>query len=223
MMTIEEAVKARHAVRSYTDRPIEQEKIDELQKLVDDFNGRSGLHIQLITNDPKAFDSRLARYGKFSGVRNYFAMIGQKAPLLDETIGYFGEQLVIKAQQLGLNTCWVGMTFKKNPDVLKMSGDDKLRCVIAVGYGTTQGVSHKVKNFEQVAKNYSTMPKWFKLGVAYALLAPTAVNQQKFKFRLLPDNRVQVKAGFGFFSKVDLGIVKCHFEIGAGTENFSWA
>ena len=66
------------------------------------------------------------------------------------------------------------------------------------------------------------MPEWFRRGVQAALLAPTAMNQQKFTFTLQGDT-VSAKAGTGFYSKVDLGIAKYHFEIGAGTENFRWA
>lgn len=222
-MTIQEAIKTRHAVRSYTDRPIEKEKIDELTRLMEEINSESGLHIQLVLNDPKAFDSRLARYGKFSGVSNYFAMIGKKGDRLDETIGYFGERLVLKAQMLGLNTCWVGLTFKKNPAVLHVAEGERVRCVIALGYGTTQGVSHRVKPIEKVSRVDGTMPEWFEQGMEAALLAPTAVNQQKFLFTLKDGNKVYAKAGLAFFSKVDLGIAKYHFEIGAGKENFIWA
>lgn len=226
-MTIQEAIEARHAVRSYTGKPIEKEKIDELTKLMEDLNAKSGLHIQFVLNDPKAFDSRLAHYGKFSGVSNYFAMIGRKSDDLDERIGYYGEQLVLRAQMLGLNTCWVGLTFKKNPDVLKINDGERMRCVIALGYGTTQGVSHKVKPLEKVVKAklntpVESLPQWFRDGVSAALLAPTAVNQQKFKFSVIGGKYVHAQAGLGFFSKVDLGIVKCHFEIGAGKENFQW-
>ena len=66
------------------------------------------------------------------------------------------------------------------------------------------------------------MPDWFRRGVEAALLAPTAVNQQNFTFSLEGENRVRAKAGWGYFTKVDLGIVKLHFEIGAGKENFEW-
>lgn len=215
-MTLQEAIQARHAVRSYSDRPIEKEKIDELTKLIDECNHRGGLNIQLVTNDPKAFDSRLARYGKFAGVQNYFAMIGPKTGSLDERLGYYGEQLVLKAQQLGLNTCWVGLTYKKNPAALYIPDGDKLRCVITVGYGTTQGVAHKVKAFDKVARADGDVPDWFRRGVEAALLAPTAMNQQKFTFVLNADGTVTARSGFGFFTKVDLGIVKYHFEVGAG-------
>ena len=215
-MTILEAIQQRHSVRSYINKPIDRDTLNELHALVKECNHESGLRIQMVVDEPKAFDSKWAHYGKFSGVSNYFAMIGPKHSRLDETIGYYGERLVLKAQMLGLNTCWVGLTYKKIPDVLHITDGMKLRCVIAFGYGANQGVSHKSKELSNVVKVKGTMPDWFRNGVQAALLAPTAINQQKFKFILHADNRVEAKAGLGFFSKVDLGIVKYHFDIGSG-------
>lgn len=221
-MTLQEAIRGRHSVRSYSDKKIEPEKLDELRKAMDECNREGGLHIQLVVDDPKAFDSRLAHYGKFSGVSNYFALIGPASAGLDERLGYYGERLALTAQTLGLNTCWVGMTFKKNPAVLKFNAGDKLRCVIALGYGASQGVAHKVKPFEKVARAEGEVPQWFRDGVNAALLAPTALNQQKFTFTLTKGNHVSAKAGWGFFTKIDLGIVKYNFEVGAGRKNFVW-
>ena len=47
-------------------------------------------------------------------------------------------------------------------------------------------------------------------------------NQQKFLITLSGD-KVSAKSAGGFYSKVDSGIVKKHFEIGAGESNFIWA
>ena len=100
-MNLIEAIKERHSVRHYTSQAIEQEKIEHLQQLVQEYNSQSGLHIQLITNEPRSFgESLLARYGKFSGVTTYFAMIGTKSDSLAETVGYYGEKLVLKAQTM---------------------------------------------------------------------------------------------------------------------------
>ncbi|MBP5687508.1 MAG: nitroreductase [Muribaculaceae bacterium] len=223
-MDLIEALAARHSVRHYTDKAIEPEKIQHLQQLVEEYNAQSGLHIQLITDEPRSFgESLLARYGKFSGVTNYFAMIGKKGDSLDETVGYYGEKVVLEAQKMGLNTCWVGLSYKKISSVMTINYGEKLVCLISIGYGATQGVDHKRKSPDKVSKtNVKTAPQWYKQGVACALLAPTALNQQKFKFELKPGNKVTAKAGIGFYSKVDLGIVKYHFEIGAGKENFVW-
>lgn len=222
-MTILEAIKERHSVRSYTSKRIPNEIKQILQTEIDICNKESGLHIQLVTNEVKAFDGFLSHYGKFSNVQNYIALIGRKSVDLDEKIGYFGERIALFAQTLGLNTCWVALTFKKGAtkENCQIENDEKLVCVLALGYGTTQGVSHKVKKINEICKNESEMPNWYKQGLESALLAPTAINQQKFEFSR-KDNIVSAKSTGGFYSKVDLGIVKYHFEIGAGKDNFIW-
>lgn len=52
--------------------------------------------------------------------------------------------------------------------------------------------------------------------------ASTGMNQQKFYFEL-KEGKIKAKSGFGFYTKIDLGIAKYNFEIGAGRENFSWS
>lgn len=220
-MNLLEAINARHSVRKYIDKPIEKNLIDELNKEIETINKESGLNIQLITNEPKAFNCAMAHYGKFSGVSNYFAMVGKKEKSLDEKIGYYGEKLVLKAQQLGLNTCWVALTYRKIPEAYKIKKDEKLLLVISLGYGETQGANRKSKTPEKVSNISAASPEWFKAGISAALLAPTAMNQQKFYFSL-KNNEVQAKNGIGFYAKVDLGIAKLHFEIGAQKDNFIW-
>lgn len=134
-MEIIQAMKNRHSVRQYTDKPIDPQVLQALQAEIDFCNKQAKLHIQLVTNEPKAFDSFMAHYGKFSGVTNYIALIGKKSAKLDELCGYYGEHLVLKAQQLGLNTCWVAMSYKKIPDAFSVEKDEKLTVVIALGYG----------------------------------------------------------------------------------------
>ena len=137
-MTILEAMKQRYSVRQYTDKPIDDEVLKALQTEIEICNQESGLSIQLITNEPKAFDSFMAHYGKFSGVTNYIALVGKKSNMLDELCGYYGERLVLKAQQLGLNTCWVAMTYKKIPGTFEVNKGEKLTVVISLGYGKAQ-------------------------------------------------------------------------------------
>lgn len=222
-MNVMEAMTARHSVRQYADKAIEPEKLAALEQEITACNQEGGLHIQLVKDEPKAFDGFMAHYGKFSGVRNYIALIGPKSADLDEKCGYYGERLVLLAQTLGLNTCWVAMTYSKIKTAFTVDAGEKLCVVISLGYGKTQGTGHgKSKTFEEVTKISGEVPAWFRSGVEAALLAPTAMNQQKFLLTL-NGNQVTAKAGVAFYSKVDLGIVKYHFELGAGKENFSWA
>ena len=218
-MNIIEAIHTRHSVRTYINRPIADDIVARLRALIADYNAASGLNMQLVTGDPDTFDCFWAHYGKFSGVTNYIALIGD--PDAAELCGYYGEKLVLEAQMMGLNTCWVGLSFKKVPGRYTIAPGEKLHLVIALGYGTTQGVMHKSKTIDKVSKCHGNMPDWFRAGVEAALLAPTAVNQQKFRFELIGD-RVRATAGWGFYSKVDLGIAKLHFELGSGKPSSIW-
>ena len=227
-MTLLEAIQSSHSVRKYIDKPIEEDLVSILQKKVNEVNAEGNLHIQLVTNEPKAFKGKMA-YGTFSGVSNYFAMVGKKADDLSERIGYYGEQLVLLAEILGLNTCWVGLTYNNIKEAYEKGNDEKLCCMIALGYGDDPGRNLKRKSVQQVSNASDIAPAWFKKGVEAALLAPTAVNQQKFSFEYvgMKNNRHIVKASKGFsligYTKMDLGIAKCHFEIAVGKENFEWA
>jgi nitroreductase len=213
-MEILELMKQRHSVRQYIDQIIEQEKRMVLNDLIAEINSTTGAHVQIFYDEPKCFDSMIAHYGKFTGVRNYIALVGKKSSGLDETLGYYGEKLVLKAQELGLNTCWVAMNHGKSKANIQKG--EKQVCLIALGYGATTGVSHKVKSLQEVCNYKSDMPQWFLDGMEAALLAPTAINQQKFHFELLPDDKVKATCGRGFYTKLDFGIVKYHFEIVTG-------
>ena len=227
-MTLEEAIEARHSVRAYKEQPLAENVVKVLEEKIAVLNREGKLHIQLIQNEPKAFLGTMAKYGKFRNVGNYIVMAGQKADDLDERVGYYGEQLVLLAQTLGLNTCWVGLSYSKVSGTYELGEDEKIACYIAIGYGESQGVSHKIKTVEQVSNISDITPLWFKKGIEAALLAPTAVNQQKFSFEYVgtSNNRHQVRAKKGFsmigYTKMDLGIAKYHFEIGAGEVNFEW-
>ena len=93
---------------------------------------------------------------------------------------------------------------------------EKEICLISIGYGCTNGVTHKGKALPEVCNYHDGMPEWFLKGMEAALLAPTAMNQQKFFYELLPDGNVKATCGKGFYTKLDLGIVKYHFEIVSG-------
>ena len=103
----------------------------------------------------------------------------------------------------------------------KINKDEKLVCVIALGFGETQGVQHKSKDASKVSNIKDDDPEWFKQGVEMALLAPTAINQQQFYIER-DENLVSIDAKIGFYAKIDLGIVKLHFELGAVKDNFEW-
>ena len=207
------AVRERHSVRRYTDRPIEGDVLKELRLAIEKYNREGGLRMQLRLNEDEPFRGFLASYGLLHGVRNYVALIGEDRPDLDERVGYYGEKLVLHAQLLGLNTCWVGGSYRKGKAV-RVAENERLVCVLAIGYGANQGHARRSKPMEKLCCTDGEMPEWFRMGMEAAMLAPTAVNQQRFMIEW-KNGILRYRAYRGLFSAVDLGIVKLHFEIGA--------
>lgn len=207
-------IEERHSVRQYKNQRIEDDKRTILDELVRQCNEETGMHIQILYDEPKCFEGGLARYGSFRGVSNYIAMVGPKGRDLDEKAGYYGEKIVLKAQELGLNTCWVALTHGKSAALIGQN--EKQVIIIALGYGETQGVQHKNKDLSAVSNIDNNSPEWFEEGMNAVMCAPTAINQQKFYFTVDGDEVTAKVKGLGACTKIDLGIVKYHFEAVTG-------
>lgn len=210
------AMRERHSVRRYLEKPLDKNTVDELESIIAAINCEGDLNMQLVTDEPRAFRGIFA-YGKFFGVRNYIVVTGRKSDDLDDRVGYWGELLVLKARLMWLDTCWVGLSYSKVAGTFTLKPDHKVVCYIAIGYGVDHGSSHKIKTPEQVSNVSATTPGWFRDGVEAALLAPTAINQQKFHFEYLGGDKVAASRRFSAvgYTRLDLGIARRHFEIGA--------
>ncbi len=219
-MDLYEAIRARHSVRKYTGEKISAQAASALHEEARACSLRHGVDARLIEDGAAAFDGFWAHYGKFSGVPSYFLLAGKPAPDLFERAGRAGARLVLAAQMLELNTCFAALSYKKSAVRPLPEQGEKTICVIAVGVGAEQGKPHRSKPLHKVC-DAENMPDWFRRGMECALLAPTAMNQQKFYFSR-SGSTVTARAGIGFYTKLDLGIVKHFFECGAGTENFTW-
>lgn len=223
-MTELEALKHRHSVRKYQNRPLDNKDIELLNAEIAKFNVEGELRMQLVLNEPKAFKCILA-YGTFSNVTNYVMIVGKKSDSLEYRAGYYGEKLVLFAESLGLSTCFVGLTYKKIVGAYEADNNEQVVLCIAIGYSAeTCYKPHKIKSPLQVSNLSDNSPEWFLDGVEAALLAPTAVSQQKFYFEYIPENKVRPIKGSSLlgFTKIDLGIAMYNFEIGAGKDNFIW-
>lgn len=218
-----ELMVSRHSVRAYKPKALTVPQADKLNKAIEALNAESGLNMFLVVDEPKAFSNFAARYGHFSGVCNYLVLAGPDTPDLEEKCGFYGEELVLLAQEMGLNTCWVALTFSKRV-VRKMIPDGQKLCiVISLGVGETPGHIRKTRPAEDLSNVTEESPTWFKRGVEAAMLAPTAINQQSFYITLGEDGKtVEIVAKGGPCSVIDLGIVKHDFQLAAGEENFTW-
>lgn len=218
-ITVEDAIRNRHSVRSYDKREIDEETASKLRLKIEELNKEGDLHLQFLSDAGKAYNRLMNKFMGLDSAPSVIACVGRDDDTLSERVGYFGEQLVLYAQQLGLNTCWTG-TFNKKTQGIEVNEGEKLEIFIAIGYGTNSGKPHKCKDFSQIVSGKEERPDWFLNGVEFARLAPTAINQQKYRIVLHDDDTVEIQDLGGPFSKVDLGIVTCHFEIGSGVEVF---
>ncbi len=216
-MTDLEAIYERHSVRQYKPDRIEEDKVKELKAKIDELNLEGDLHLQFIEDAGKTYNKLLNAVSGLGSAPSVIACVGKDSEDLDRRVGYYGEKLVLFAQTLGLNTCWTGTFNRKNTEADIPEGYRLVIC-IAIGYGKDGGRVRKSKNASQVSEAAGERLEWFDKGVEAALLAPTAINQQKFMIRLGVDDKVEFIDKGGVLSQVDIGIVKCHFEIGSGRQ-----
>lgn len=218
-----ELIRQRHSVRKYLPKPIAAETLAALEAEIARINAQANLHIVLIA-DGGAFKGAALRMIGWKNAQACIALAGPAGEDLEEKVGYWGEELVLLCQDLGLNTCWAGMAKKRNVPIELAEGEEYV-LGIGVGYGENPGVTRKSKSFADVTElpagmTQDSAPAWFRDGVESALLAPTAINQQKFTITLNADESVSFAAQSGPFSMVDLGIVKYHFEVASGKKVF---
>lgn len=213
-MTEIEAILERHSVRNYKDVKIEAEKIQKLNECIDEVNKEGNVRFVLCEEAGNTYNRLLNRAMGLGSAPSVIACIGPDDETLDERIGYYGEKIVLYAQSLGLNTCWAGTYNKKNVPAKEQPGE-RLVLTIAIGYGVDGGRVRKSKTAEDVTSGKADRPDWFNRGVEMALLAPTAINQQKFEIVLNDDDSVSFVDKGGVLSMVDLGIVRYHYEVGA--------
>ena len=211
-----QAIPARHSVRKYLDTPVAKDVIACLRSEIDSINARCGFSFRIVTNEPRSFKNFFA-YGNFENAVNYIIISAPKGDDYTRRCGLGGERLVLALQALGLNTCWVGLSYSKKSPEFKVPEGHKVRCVISFGYGQTQGHERKTKSIEALSNADANSPQWFLEAMRTVQLAPTAINQQRFRFTLQSDGTVQAKPLFSLagYTQIDLGIAVCHFNLAA--------
>ncbi|MCR5314023.1 MAG: nitroreductase [Bacteroidaceae bacterium] len=218
-MTIKEAIFVRHTVRKYKDVAIDADIVRRLNERIDYINKEHDLNIKLVLNNGNGIWTFMKIFFA-KNVKNYLVLAGKNREGIDEELGYYGAELMLFAQTLGLNSWWVGGTYNKS--VAASTDGSVTTGVIVLGYGLTNGEQHKSKQMAEVCSYKGDMPKWFKDGIESILLAPTAMNKQGF-FLEGDGRKVTLTCKNGQYTGTDKGIVKYHFEVAAGKENFEWA
>lgn len=220
-MTLQEAIYERHTVRKFMDKDIPADVVTLLQNRVRENNEKYGLQLELVTDNGDSVPG-FAKLFFAKGVRNYFVLAGDDDAKLDEKLGYCGSDLMLYAQSLGLNTWWIGATYSKKGVAKNTHAKNAIiNGIIVVGYGKDAGSLHKMKMPDEISSYEGAIPDWFKAGIDALLHAPTAMNKMAYTVKG-HGNKVSITCSNGKFARIDLGIGKHHFELGAGMDNFEW-
>lgn len=228
-MDYKKAILSRISRRSYTSELPTIDQVMILRDIVERTNLREGLNIQLMIDENQGFQGIKGGYGTFSGVRNYIALVGPAGdPLIEEKLGYYGEELVLTCEMLGLGTCWVGGTFDKKKCRCTVEKGQIFRCAIVFGRVKPKETNkekiirksmHKLvksKKIEDLFYSEEEPPNWFIEGIRMVSKAPSTMNKQPVKFYYSGGNvnaRVKEPNPLNMY---DLGIAKFHFQVGAG-------
>ena len=119
MSAIFETIKHRRSCRTYSDKPVEKEKIKEIEQyLVSNKQGPFGSEVSFrLMNFSSKEESDLkipGTYGFVKGARLFIVGSVKKGNHAMEDYGYCMEKNILFLTDLDLGTCWLGATFKRN-------------------------------------------------------------------------------------------------------------
>ncbi len=227
-MTEWEAIEKRISCRAYRDEPLPDAVIRRLEEKIETLNAESGLRFVLVRGTPAVKLSGAMFAGR---VGLCAALIGGEDPLSAEKVGYYGQDLVLFATQLGLGTCWVAGTFDRKSVAVTLEEGERLWDVVPIGYAAEKTPkkqamiraairrrSRKLEDFVESGLPFDELPLWIRRGAEAISLGPSAVNQQPVNI-LWSDGCAKAKLwkhGHGLEYN-DLGIAKKQFEIGAAS------
>jgi nitroreductase len=230
-MDLQSAINLRHSRRSYDGKGLPLDTAVKLHDMAAEYSRIPGVDIRLVTNNGLAFNGFTKSYGIFSGVNDYFLLIRNKDnPKSAIKLGYYGEMIVLRCTQLGLDTCWVGGAFSRRDLNIVLDDGQVVEAAITVGHSPRRHsfqenllriVFHP--RTKRVADMYTSeanfTPNWFVLGMAAVQKAPSTYNRQPAHFIYRNDGTVSAEVKdieTAPYMGLDLGIAKLHFEIGSG-------
>lgn len=235
-MNIIEAMKERRSVRTFNGEPISDAQKTALLKAINDSSTPFGgqLTIRLKSFNLKE-GYRPGTYGTIKGASDFFLLGFGQDDDSALSAGFRFEQIVLRAWQLGLGSCWIAATFKGSDFDRGESWHDgeSLRVVCPVGVAATPGFREKLTRLTFGSKNRKPFDSLFfysefnnKLSqtnrfaepLEMMRLAPSSVNSQPWRALVMGDTVHFYYLHKSNLSLIDCGIGLCHFH---ETERFN--
>lgn len=237
-------IKERSSVRTFSGSEIEEDVILKLDSFVRTIKGpfKSRARFKILSSKEHINGAKLGTYGVIKGTSKFLAVAIKRGELDLEQLGYEMEVAILYATYLGLGTCWLGGTFKKEQftKAMEVTEEEILPIITPIGYSKDKksfvdnairfvAKSSKrkewneiffIRDFETPLTKYSTLGD-YKSVLENVRLAPSASNKQPWRivksgntyhFFEAKDKGYSDKLGFDI-QRVDLGIAMCHFEL----------
>lgn len=231
------AIEVRQSRRKYKSKPIGQSQIETLRKTIKSLEQEIP-SVKIIIR-PEGFERIIKNifgfYGLISGAWSYAVILADKSvENYQVQAGYAGEALVLKATSMEIDTCWIGGFF--NSDKIKkeieLPRNHAIMSVISLGEAKEKKtISEKImKKVTGSTKRKSlselcnpdfdeAWPAWIKSAIKAARQAPSAVNRQPWRFKVVGDklllNASTEDDKGGVSPYLDCGIALLHLELGA--------
>lgn len=238
-------IKQRRSIRTYMKEAIRAEDRNSLQQAANKLGNNLFRFAWFERESRNHFAERIGTYGVIKGAQAFVVGIlrkdagGQKDAAVQ--FGYEFEQIILKATELGLGTCWLGgiftaRTFARGID---LEQDEKIVMLSPVGIPANK--KHLISKITSWTANSSTRKPWRELffdgefttflqekvagkyapALEMVRLAPSAVNSQPWRvirsengFHFYTASTSYFALGRGGFLRYnDMGIAMAHFEL----------
>jgi len=238
-------IKMRSSCRSFDSKYINDDILQKFKNFIDEINIESTIKARfLVVNKHKTGGSneKLGTYGVISGANSFIVGIINNSENDVLKFGYLFEKIILFATDLGLQTCWLGGTFKKDDFVKSTNLIENEFIPIVSPVGIKKGKPRIFESAMRAVIGANNRKPWNELffdtdvssplneNVAglYAVpiemvrLGPSASNKQPW--RIIKDKNsyhfyLCRTKGYGVanydIQKNDLGIAMCHFELAA--------
>ena len=231
-------IEKRRSRRRFDLKPLETEDLSQMASVCADFRPYHNARSVVVTESlDKVFKGAIGPYGKIKGAPAFIAFIGNMdSPNVWEQVGYTGEGIILEAEALNLATCWVAGFFRPKvvASLTEIGKRERVLTVTPIGYAAKRhsleesvmtgfGLTHRRRPLSGLVSGLqeSEWPRWVKLALEAARLAPSAVNRQPWRFKVEPDS-VTVSVNtigreYGLSKRLCCGIAMLHIEVAALT------
>lgn len=237
-MNLTEVIRTRRSVRTFDERPIASEVLEQLISHMEQLENPYGIPVRFSLLDAKEHGLSCP---VISGGDYYIGAAVQSVPHAEEAFGYSFEAMVLYAWSLGLGTTWIGGTMNRPlfEQAMQLTDGETMLAVTPLGYPARKmSIRENVMRMGAKANSRAAFEEVFFDGsfdvpltaanagrlaepLEMVRLGPSAVNKQPWRVIVTKDavhfyaKKNPGKDEVTAMQKMDLGIALCHFALGA--------